>query len=88
MKIPATLRRGKWLYLALVLSWIGALLLLKEGKLTIAITKGVEGAVLKAVAQDFATNHGISVEVVEYDYDRLYDSTIEQLKATAQSSRF
>jgi len=86
MRIPTALRRKEWLYLLIVMLLIGASFLLDEEKLTIAITRGVEGAVLKTVAQDFATDSGISVEVVEYDYDRLYESSIEQLKAP--TSRF
>jgi multiple sugar transport system substrate-binding protein len=65
---------------------IAATLLLVDGcnlnppPLTIAVNSGVEGVALKDAAYRYATDRGITVEIVEYPYDRLYDEELDQLQ--------
>jgi spermidine/putrescine-binding protein len=53
---------------------------LRTPRMRIAVHSGVEGAPLKALAKRFCDEKGFEVEVVELDYDELFD---EELKAVS-----
>lgn len=68
---------------AYVLCRVGA----EERRLTIAVKQGVEGVALKEIAQNFSRHTNISVEVVELQYDELYEEEMRQLKSRPRRQR-
>jgi multiple sugar transport system substrate-binding protein len=55
-------------------------------RLTIAIPQGVEGLALREAAKEFGNNKGISVEVLDWPYDKLFSEVASEL--TKASGRF
>ena len=73
--------KPRLLLLLLLLLLLVGLVWFRERTLTIAIHQGVEGIALKEVIRRFSSREGISVEVVEFPYDALFEREAAALKA-------
>ena len=65
--------------IAVIVVMVLAPRLLFEKTLKIAIHQGVEGVALKEIIGKFADSRGVSVEVIEMPYDKLYESELKDV---------